>query len=144
MKRTIIYVFLLTAVSLFAQTKITPSEYKNSFDSLTAKKAKLLSAKLIFKNKIDSLNKLNAELDKKLEDCLPSYFVKKYGRDIGGRIALGRVWKGMTEGMLRDSYGKPDKVKRNKEKWGTFAQYYYGEIVFFFRDGKLMEWEENK
>ncbi len=143
MKR-IVYIFLFFSGSLLAQTKITPQEYKNTLDSLTSLKANLLSEKLQFKNQIDSLEQLSSSLDEELKNCLPAYYRKKYGNEIGGRVAAGRVWKGMTEEMLLDSYGKPDKVNRNKEKWGVFAQYYYGKIVFFFKNGKLIEWEEHK
>ncbi|RMD50008.1 MAG: hypothetical protein D6830_03695 [Ignavibacteria bacterium] len=135
---------LFLSVSLSAQNKITKQEYDSQYDSLLKAKETLLSQKEELKKEINLLEDKKEELEQKLQDCLPSFFIKKYGREIGNRIAAGRVWTGMTEEMLLDSYGKPDKVNRNKEKWGTFAQYYYGKIIFFFRDGKLIEWEEKK
>ena len=50
----------------------------------------------------------------------------------------------MTENMLNDSWGKPDKIDVNKEKWGVFSQWYYGNITYFFRDGSMIDWEEKK
>ncbi len=48
----------------------------------------------------------------------------------------------MTDEMVRDSWGKPDKIDKNVERWGVFTQWYYGNVTFFFRDGKLTEWDE--
>ena len=51
----------------------------------------------------------------------------------------------MTEEMLIDSWGEPDKVNVDKFDYGTFSQYFYGDITYFFdRDGKLIDWEEGK
>lgn len=139
--------FVITALlfsnGLFAQ-QMTRAEYNNRLDSLTVLKNRLKEQKQSLKSEIDKLTKLSEELDNKLKECLPAFFIKKYGKEIGRRVAAGRVWVGMTEEMLRDSYGKPDKVETNKEKWGVFSQYYYGKIIFFFRDGKLIEWEEKE
>ncbi len=48
----------------------------------------------------------------------------------------------MTERMLKDSWGEPDKIDKNMEKWGVFTQWYYGNITYFFKNGKLIAWEE--
>lgn len=144
MRSYILYIFLMLTVSLSAQQNIDRAAFDKTNDSLTVLKKKLLSEKEKLKKEIESLVDLNSRLDEELKNCLPQFYIKKYGKELGSRIAAGRVWVGMTEQMLLDSYGKPDKVNRNKEKWGVFAQYYYGKIVFFFRDGKLIEWEERK
>jgi len=48
----------------------------------------------------------------------------------------------MTDEMVRDGWGDPDRIDRNVEKWEVFEQWNYGNITFFFRDGKLTDWEE--
>ena len=68
----------------------------------------------------------------------------KYGKKNGVRVASGMVWKSMTEEMLRDSWGEPDRIDSNKQSYGIFNQWYYGEITYFFRDGKLIDWEEGE
>ncbi|MCF8266381.1 MAG: hypothetical protein K9I99_17935, partial [Melioribacteraceae bacterium] len=77
-----------------------------------------------------------------ITNCKEEILVLKYGQEYGMRVSMGRVWKGMSENMMRDSWGEPDKIDKNKEKWGVFSQWYYGEIVYFFKDGKLTEWEQ--
>ena len=48
----------------------------------------------------------------------------------------------MTDKMLEESWGKPDNITSNKEKWGMFTQWYYGEITYFFKNGELLGWEQ--
>ncbi len=79
------------------------------------------------------------------QDVLTAYrelYVLKYGKEIGNRIAYKRIWMGMTDKMVRDGWGEPDKIDRNVEKWGVFEQWFYGNITFFFKDGKLTDWDE--
>ncbi len=71
-------------------------------------------------------------------------YVMRYGKEDGAKVASGMVWKGMSEDMLRDSWGKPDSVTSNKQPWGTYNQWYYGEITYFFKDGKMIDWEEGQ
>ncbi len=141
------YFFLLIFASslLFAQSgKISVQDYKAELKLLTQKRNILVSQKEELKKQIGELTKELIQLNDpnfRREICR-EYFLKKYGRKIGQRILNGQVWKGMTEEMLRDSYGEPDKITRNKEKWGTFSQWYYGKQIFFFKNGKLFEWEK--
>ena len=50
----------------------------------------------------------------------------------------------MTEDMLNDSWGKPDRTNKIKKKWVIFTQWYYGDITYFFKNSKLIEWEQKK
>ncbi len=138
--------FLLFASVLFAQQKkkITREEYNKEFEKVTLQKETLLKQKKELKATIEALEKKSAHLDSVLKACMPSYLIHKYGKKIGTRIALGKVWKGMTERMLVDSWGKPDRITTNRKKYGIFRQYYYGKIIYFFRDGRLIDWEEKK
>jgi len=60
-------------------------------------------------------------------------YIKKFGKDKANRIINKQIWKGMSEKMLLSSWGKPDKIDKNVEKWGTFTQWYFGEVTFFLR-----------
>ena len=100
---------------------------------------------------IDSLKKVSESLDKRLNEAQSelrkvqqTYYIKKYGQENGNRIFERKVWKGMTESMLRDSWGRPDKTHQNNYNWGVFAQWYYGDITYYFKNGKLIDWEEKK
>lgn len=133
---------LLLQSNFIAQTK--KADVQRQRDSLLVLKKSLTS----------ETDKLRAETDKlqaKLDKLTAKYdgkkiilFSKRYGRKIGAQLAVGKIWKGMTDKMMKDSWGKPDKVTRNKEKWGVFTQWTYGKITYFFRDGKLTDWEEKK
>jgi len=138
----LILAVLLTQINVFSQIKKV--DVQRQKDSLFVLKKTLTNRNEQLRKQLD---KLQAKLDKITEKYNSKkivLFVKKYGKRIGNRLASGKVWKGMTERMLRDSWGKPDKIHRNKEKWGVFTQWTYGKITYFFRDGKLIDWEEKK
>lgn len=139
MKSVIILLFLFS-VPLFAQ--ITVEEYNSELQSLSSKKDKLKKEIVQLKTGIDSLRSLKPELEQNLITAYRQLYILKYGNEIGQRVAYGQVWKGMSGQMMYDSWGEPDKIETNKEKWGTFSQWYYGDVIFFFRDHKLIDWEE--
>ncbi len=143
--RIIFLVFLVSTIT-FAQQKpkLNRSQYNSKLDSLLQLKEQLISQKTEINKSIDSLNKKSSILDTDLRKALKTVYAKRYGRKVGNRIINKRIWKGMTENMLRDSWGKPDRINKNIEKWGRFTQWLYGKIEFFFRDGKLTGWEEKK
>lgn len=143
-KYLFVFIVIFTG-NLFAQNKVISKErYNTVYDSLTTVKHNLLNEKKILIAEIDSLHSLLEELDGRLRSSRSKQLVRKYGKKIGNRIAQGQVWKGMTEKMLEDSWGKPDKITKNKERWGTFTQWYYGDITYFFKNGEMTDWEEKK
>ena len=132
-------ILLVFSFSSFAQ--MTADEYKTEKENLTNKKAELTNEITNLKSEIDSLQKLAPQIEQDIAACNRDLYIIKYGKKIGQRVAYKRIWKGMTEEMLRDSWGKPDKIDKNVEKWGVFTQWNYGDVTFFFRDGKLTDWE---
>lgn len=139
-------IILIFSVITFAQQKpkLNRSQYNSKLDSLLQLKEQLISQKTEINKSIDSLNEKSSKLDVDLRKALKTVYAKRYGRKIGNRIINKQIWKGMTENMLRDSWGKPDRINKNIKKWGRFTQWLYGKIEFFFRDGKLTGWEEKK
>jgi tetrahydromethanopterin S-methyltransferase subunit G len=138
--------FCVFTVTIFTQSaeKITKERFNFLIDSLSNNKKSLVFEKVSLTNKINELEKRLTELDEEIKTCKTNKLIKKYGKEIGARIVNGQIWKGMTESMLEDCWGKPDKITKNKEKWGTFSQWYYGEITYFFKDKELIGWEEKK
>ena len=128
---------LLTFTVIFSQT--IPSK-KDSLQQST-QSVKQLNQNL--RSEIDSLKKLRDSLQTKLKMELRNLYVLRYGEDAGGKIAMGQIWTGMTEEMMRDSWGEPDSITVNKQKWGRYSQWYYGDITYFFKDGNLFEWENS-
>lgn len=147
MNRFILLLLFFSSSLLTGQTALSKSAYNSSLDSLINKK-KLLKKELIeLKAQLDSLKIEKENLDELIaqaEHEIEMLYVKKFGKKYGPRVYHKQIWKGMTEEMLRAGWGKPDKIDKNVEKWGVFTQWYYGKITFFFRDGKLIDWEEEK
>jgi hypothetical protein len=147
-----IVIIILSALTIYAQEKtISRSEFKSELIKLEAQKSNLLIEIELLRKDIISYNEKVSELDKSIIDCNESSVItkldkltKKYGKDIASMISSGKIWKGMTIEMLRDSWGEPDKVNEDTFSYGTFAQLKYGDIEFFFRDKKLIDWEEKK
>ena len=137
--------FISTTITVAQNEKpISKERYNYLYDSLLTEKKNLLLEKENLISSIDSLQNYLTELEVKSESSRSAQLKRKYGSDIGGRVSLGQVWKGMSENMLEDSWGKPDKITKNKEKWGTFTQWYYGKITYFFKNGIMIDWEEKK
>lgn len=140
---------MISCSSITAQTKnkISGDTYKTKRDSLLAMKNEFVTNRTSLKNEIDNLKKSISSLDDKIQNAeeeIHELYYKKFGKETGKRIINKQIWKGMTEKMLMASWGKPDKVDKNVEKWGAFTQWHYGNASFFFRDGKLTDFEEVK
>ena len=139
----IIFGILLISNFLLAQ-KVDPAEYKIQKNQLEEKRDDLLREQASLKKEIDGMYKKIEELDTAIKEAIPKYLIKKYEKKEGGNLALGKIWKGMTKDMMLDIWGKPDKINTDKFSYGVFTQFYYGKITYFFRDGKLIDWEEVK
>lgn len=146
-----IFVLILFFNSLLciaqSEKKYDPQSYRTEYDSLLTQKNKSINSKQELLSEIDKLKKQSSDLSDKIFAInleIEELYTDKFGKEFGSRIYNKQIWKGMTEKMLSASWGKPDKIDKNVEKWGTFTQWYYGKITFFFRDGKLTDWEELK
>lgn len=141
-------ILLLVSYSfLFGQAKLNSKDYQSEKDSLLNQNSKLLIEKKSLLKEIDSLKNFSNALEEKINSAnkeIEELYIKKFGRENGTRVYNKQVWKGMTEKMLLAGWGKPDKIDKNVQKWGTFTQWYYGKITFFFKDGKLIDFEESK
>jgi hypothetical protein len=113
-------------------------------EQLTASKIKLQNEIAELKIQIDSLYSIIPELEQTLTSELSELYVLKYGEEVGNKIVNKQIWTGMTDEMVMESWGEPDRIDKNVEAWGTFTQWNYGHVTFFFKDGKLTEWEGEK
>jgi predicted nuclease with TOPRIM domain len=136
----------MCSVSLFGQSekKLNKERFNFLYDSLSTQKSQLITEKESLLADIDSLKNRLVEIEEECKSARANQIMKKYGNKVGKQIVNGQVWKGMTEKMLEDSWGKPDKITKNKVKCGLFTQWYYGDITYFFRDGIMTDWEEKK
>jgi len=64
----------------------------------------------------------------------------KYGSNMAARLYAGKIWKGMTAEMVKDSWGSPVKVNRVisgnlvKEEW------IYKNTWLYIENNELVEW----
>jgi cell division protein FtsB len=145
MPRTIlIFTVLIILISLTTFAQMTEEEYASKKESLTLQKKELTREIETLKTEIDSMHNRIPELEQEVITAYRELYVLKYGKEIGNRISYNRIWKGMTDGMVRDGWGEPDRIEKNIEAWGVFTQWIYGDVIFFFRDGKLTDWEEGR
>ncbi|NLT51786.1 MAG: hypothetical protein GXX85_12815 [Ignavibacteria bacterium] len=135
-------VFICFFAAAWAQQKNEYSQEKA--DSLKSLKTVLLLEKASLVSDITRCEKEIDSLKSEIDNIVQKIFIKKYGTEIGTRIINKQIWKGMSTKMMKDSWGEPDKIDVNKKKWGKFEQWYYGTVTYFFKDGKLTDWEETK
>lgn len=128
-------------IALFCQNIFSQS-VNDSLNNINSQKEYLIKNNNKIKGEIDSLNMVLKNLDVVLKANLKNLYILKYGEEDGIRVSNKQVWTGMTEQMLQDSWGKADTVVANSYKWGLYTQWTYGDITFFFKNGKLFEWED--
>lgn len=133
--------FLIT-FSTISMAQMTKTEYTSEKKLLMERKAQLTDDIKHLKIEIDSLRAILPDIEKKLTAELSELFILKYGNEIGWRVINKRIWIGMTDEMVKDGWGVPDRIDKNVEPWGVFTQWYYGDILFFFKDSKLTDWQE--
>ena len=134
--------FFLIIFSFNSFAQMTKEEYNSKKESLTFQKTELKRKIETLKTEIENLQNRIPELEQEIITAFRELFVLKHDEEIGRRVAYKQIWKGMTDEMVRDGWGEPDRIDRNVEKWGVFEQWFYGNVTFFFRDGKLTEWDE--
>ena len=136
------YLLLLTILfSSVINGQQSNERYEAKKEQFTANKIKLQNEIADLKIQIDSLITFIHELEQKLNSALRELYILKYDEEIGNKIAYKQIWIGMTDKMVKDSWGEPDQVDKNIEAWGTFTQWYYGDVTFFFKDGILTDLE---
>lgn len=143
-RTTLIFAVLLIFISITAFAQMMEEEYNSENETLTLQKKELNREIEKLKTEIESLQNSIPELEQEIITAFRELYVLKYDEEIGQRIASKRIWKGMTDEMVRDGWGKPDRINNNVERWGTFTQWSYGNIIFFFKDGNLTDWEEGR
>ncbi len=68
------------------------------------------------------------------------YLENKYGSGIGDRIYEGKIWKGMTAEMVKDSWGSPRKINRIISGTGIREEWQYNNTWLYIQDDILTQW----
>ena len=72
-----------------------------------------------------------------------TYLENKYGSNMAAKMIAGKVWKGMSAEMVRDSWGKPLKINRVitsntiKEEWIYKSSWLYLENDVLYSWGPI-------
>ncbi len=145
-----VFLTMFVTAILFLSLSTAQEKYQSEqdiqakIDSLRKVKAEMLDLISTLKRDLREMRSDSDSLSMQYQSEVRELYVMRYGKEDGAKVASGMVWKGMSEDMLRDSWGKPDSVTSNKQPWGTYNQWYYGEITYFFKDGKMIDWEEGQ
>jgi hypothetical protein len=71
-----------------------------------------------------------------------SYLQNKYGPGMAEKLYAGKIWRGMTSQMVRDSWGVPLKVSRYMEQTPVKEEWYYNKAVLVIENNTLIDWRE--
>ena len=68
-----------------------------------------------------------------------TFLENKYGSNMAARLAAGKIWKGMTAEMVKDSWGSPSKINRVignvvKEEW------IFKNTWLYIENNTLVDW----
>jgi len=69
-----------------------------------------------------------------------SYLENKYGTNMASLLIAGKIWKGMEAEMVRDSWGKPQKINRIISGNTIKEEWIYKNSWLYIEDDVLMTW----
>lgn len=69
-----------------------------------------------------------------------SYLSNKYGPNVASRLYEGKIWKGMTAEMVKDSWGNPRKINRVISGNNIKEEWIYNNTWLFIQNNRLLEW----
>jgi len=69
-----------------------------------------------------------------------TYLENKYGTDMAANLIQGKVWKGMTAEMVRDSWGKPLKINRVITSNTIKEEWIYKSTWLYIENDVLYSW----
>jgi hypothetical protein len=69
-----------------------------------------------------------------------TYLENKYGSSLASKIISGKIWKGMSSEMVRDSWGSPLKINRVISGNTIKEEWIYKNTWLYIQDDYLAEW----
>jgi hypothetical protein len=73
-----------------------------------------------------------------------TYLESKYGTSLAARLNAGKIWKGMSSEMVKDSWGKAEKVNRVINGNVINEEWIYKNSWLYFENNTLVEWGPRK
>jgi hypothetical protein len=72
------------------------------------------------------------------------YLQNKYGPGLAPKLYAGKIWKGMSSGMVRDSWGTPLKINRDIGGNHVREEWIYNSTWLFIENNILVNWGPSK
>jgi hypothetical protein len=69
-----------------------------------------------------------------------SFLENKYGPNMAPRLFSGKIWKGMTSEMVKDSWGTADKINRMTSGNILKEEWIFRDTWLYFENSTLLEW----
>lgn len=69
-----------------------------------------------------------------------TYLEDKYGTSMASKLISGKIWKGMSSEMIRDSWGKPVTINRVISGNTIKEEWIYKNTWLYVQDDYLVEW----
>ena len=69
-----------------------------------------------------------------------TYLENKYGTSMAVKLISGKIWKGMTAEMVRDSWGTPQKINRVVSGNTLKEEWIFKNTWLYIEDDILNEW----
>mgnify|MGYP002387725991 CR=1 FL=1 len=68
------------------------------------------------------------------------YLMNKYGTAVATKLYSGKIWKGMTGQMVKDSWGSPRKINRVISGNNIREEWIYQNTWLYLSNNELQEW----
>lgn len=68
------------------------------------------------------------------------YLMNKYGNSVATELYAGKIWKGMTGQMVKDSWGSPKKINRVISGNNIREEWIYQNTWLYLLNDELLEW----
>jgi len=69
-----------------------------------------------------------------------TFLENKYGTAMAKLLAAGKVWKGMTSDMVKDSWGPPMNINKTFQGNGAREEWEYRSTVLYIENNVLANW----
>lgn len=69
-----------------------------------------------------------------------SYLERKYGTSVASGIYEGKIWKGMNSEMIKDSWGRAERVNREINGNEVKEEWLYKNTWLYLENNTLMGW----
>ncbi len=68
------------------------------------------------------------------------YLMNKYGNQVATQLYAGKIWKGMTGEMVKDSWGSPRKINRVISGNNIREEWIYQNTWLYLQNDELVQW----